>query len=63
MKERRCVRTATDKVVSKVMDRIRRNRLENSPGLFVNRSVLSVSLLHLRKHSSVYPMLEDVLVF
>jgi hypothetical protein len=38
MKESRCVRIVRESVVSKVIERIRRNRLENSAGWSANIS-------------------------
>lgn len=43
MNEIRCVRTLTERVVSSVMDNMRRKRPENSAGLFVKRSVFDIS--------------------
>jgi hypothetical protein len=39
MKESRCVRIVRESVVSKIIERIRRNRLENSAGLSANISI------------------------
>ena len=61
MNERRCVLTVADRVTSKAIESIRRNREENSTGLSVNKANEGQCNPSYRYAVRVaYPMLADV---
>jgi len=62
MKERRCVRILADKVLSSVIDKIRRKKLENSVELSANVSINVVRQYVISDPEYTYPMLANVLV-
>ena len=62
MKDRRWVLIVAESVASKVMESMRRNKLEKSTGLSANMSI-TVSARGAYFSGRTYPMLADVLEF
>ena len=61
-KDSKWVRMVADKVLSNVIESMRRKREENSAGLSVKMSMAVSKILELNRNST-YPMLADVLGF